>query len=74
MKLKDYLEYLNNLVKDDPEILDYDVIYAADDEGNHFSKLHYTPSLGYFDGDNFYSSEAKEDYEIEDADNSICIN
>lgn len=34
MKLREYLEALNQLVKDNPQALDMEVVYAKDDEGN----------------------------------------
>jgi hypothetical protein len=45
MKLKDYLERLNELVKNKPEALEMEVLTARDDEGNGFNVVHYAPSV-----------------------------
>lgn len=68
MKLKEYLDSIKKMVVLNPEILEYDVVYAADDEGNHFQEIHYTPSLGAFDGGDFDT-----DLEVKKP-NAICIN
>ena len=89
MKLKEYLEELNKMVLENPEILEYVVVYSRDDEGNGFQEVHYTPDLGVFDEEErefhsesdieedeySYYSEMKEDNEnFEFILNSICIN
>lgn len=66
MKLKDYLKQLNDLVKENPEILTMEVITSKDDEGNGFNKVHYSPSFGHFDGDNYDSNSRKI--------NAVCLN
>lgn len=68
MKLKEYLESLQDLVKAHPQVLELPVIYSKDDEGNFYKNVHYTPSLTFF-----------EDGEVDtvnhpDAANSVCIN
>ena len=45
MKLKEYLEELNQVVSDYPEVLEFEVIYSHDDEGNEFQKVNNTPSF-----------------------------
>ena len=45
MKLKDYLSHLNKLVYDNPKLLEADVIYSIDDEGNEFKKVVYSPEV-----------------------------
>jgi len=80
MKLKQYIENLQKLAKENPESLDMDVVYAADDEGNGYQKVVYAPTLGNLNGDfsgEFYSVESlredgeeEEDYPI----NAVCIN
>jgi len=69
MKLKKYLEFLNNMVKDNPKALDYDVVYSSDDEGNAFSGVFYRPSVGYYDKDTL-SFDGKSCR----GNNSVCIN
>ncbi len=42
MKLRDFLSELNNLAKENPKALDYDVIYSSDDEGNSYHSIYCT--------------------------------
>jgi len=67
MELKDYIRKLNKLIYSHPELLDCNVIYSKDEEGNNFRK-------GYFDeNDNdFQTEEDGSDVGIEI--NAICIN
>ncbi len=76
MKLKEFLENLNELVKENPQALEYLVVSASDDEGNSYSEVVYDPNVGYFDSkeDDFTNEEAFEDWEIEEEVNAICIN
>ena len=75
MKLKEFLENLNELVKENPQVLEYEVIYAKDDEGNGFSEIVYTPSVGFLDDDSEFTDEVSEDWdELEEEPNVICIN
>ncbi len=76
MKLKEYLEKLNTLVKESPELLELDVIYAKDAEGNGFEHLYYGPTVGCFTEDlEFVSVDQYEDYELDETStNSIVIN
>ena len=76
MKLSKYLEDLNELVKHNPDILDYDVVYSHDDEGNCFQKVNYTGTIGYHDGEyhgEFYGKEDMLSYGIKEP-NAVCIN
>lgn len=70
MKLKKYLDHLNELVKNNPAALDYDVVTSADDEGNYFVPVIFTPSIGEYSGGEF--TPAGEDEGIEA--NSVCLN
>jgi hypothetical protein len=78
MKLKEYLENLNNFVKENPDALDLEVIYSSDDEGNDFQAVHYTPQMGIFEGGyrgEFISSEQLEDWDRSKEEiNAVCIN
>jgi len=49
MTFKKYLEHLNQLAKDNPELLDVPVVYAGDDEGNYYDEVFYSPSLQHMD-------------------------
>lgn len=76
MKLKEYIDNLNQLVKEKPELLELDVIYAKDAEGNGFEELYYGPTVGCFTEDfEFVSLDQYEDHELDETNtNSICIN
>lgn len=69
MILSEYIAKLQKIIMENPEAGNYTVVYSQDDEGNYFYNVHFSPSLGYFDGDECFSSEA----DLEDI-NSICIN
>jgi len=45
MILKVYLERLEHLIKQNPKILNHQVIYSHDDEGNEYQKVYFEPSL-----------------------------
>jgi hypothetical protein len=76
MTLKEYLENIQKLVDENPNLLYLQVISSSDDEGNSFSPVIYTATPGYYDGEykgNFISDE--EELEGEDLPiNAICIN
>jgi len=79
MKLKEFLDNLNKLVKDHPEYLELDVITSKDAVGNGFEEVYFGPSVGVFTEDSeFVSSDSEdfgEEYEYTDKDvNAICIN
>lgn len=73
MKLKDWLKSLNEQVTENPEILEYDVVYSSDDEGNNFDFVHYNPTVGEFKEEEFgrgyyaFNSDSVNK-------NAICIN
>ena len=69
MKLSKYIEELQYIL--DTEGDDLFLVYSKDDEGNEFSRVHYKPTLGYFDQGEFISQD-DEDYS--ETANSICIN
>jgi len=71
MKLKDYLKNINELVKENKELLELDVVYASDDEGNYFDKVKFTPCIGTYESGSFITF--KEDSHKGDL-NAICIN
>lgn len=62
MKLKEYLDKLNNLAKTHPEALDMDVIYFTDDEGSDAHSVECTPSFGWvIDLDEYYLNVVSEE-------------
>jgi len=75
MKLKEYLEKLNALVKEDPKILDFEMVTSADDSGNGFWKVYNEASKGVLEDGDFIDKDSFEDYGYEDGDeNIICLN
>ena len=71
MKFSDYVRNINELLENNPRIADYDVVSSKDDEGNGFSLVHFAPSIGEFDGDDYTDIES-EDFGGDD--NAVCIN
>ncbi|AWY10331.1 hypothetical protein HYQ09_gp100 [Acinetobacter phage vB_AbaM_Konradin] len=49
MNLKQYLNHLNRLVKNDPELLNCKIVSASDDEGNVVKEVHFRPSVCKWD-------------------------
>jgi hypothetical protein len=47
MLLKNYLSELQKLIANDPSLLELKLYVAADDEGNSYQQLGYTPSIRY---------------------------
>jgi hypothetical protein len=75
MKLKDYLDGLLLLVKENPEYQDFEVVYSVDDEGNRFSPICYDPTVGFYEDGEFYCPHEFKDFDLtEEKPNSICIN
>jgi len=79
MKLKEFLNNIQKMVKEDPSLLELDVITAKDSEGNGFEEVYYTPSPGVFTEDSEFvpsdSEDFEEEYEYTKKDiNAICIN
>jgi len=46
MKIKEYLQKLTKLAKENPNA---DVIYAKDSEGNDFNLVYYPPAYGEYE-------------------------
>ena len=76
--LKQWMEQLNKLVQQYPEIGDHVLIYSIDDEGNEYHKVMSDPTLVQVHNLNERSLEIvgfKDDPDIADEDcNAICIN
>lgn len=74
MTVKKYINTLIEIVKRNPEIEDYEVIYSSDSEGNTYEKVYYTPTIVSADGfDNAYL-EVKPILTLDDEANALCIN
>lgn len=68
MKLKEFLDKLNTMVKEDPKILNLDVIYSSNDEGNSYEPVYFAPSKGNYSEDGEYNTDTYLKI------NAICIN
>ena len=73
MKLKEFLENFTELIKKNPEALDYEVVSSADDEGNSFGKVHFSPTIGIFNDCEFKDAEHVDDEYLSKV-NAVCIN
>ena len=68
--LRRYINRLNQLAKDNPELLDTPVVASSDDEGNSFGYVYYDASEGHFDGEDWQNN----DDDLEVPINSVCLN
>ena len=75
MTLKEFLENIDKMVKENPAILDMTVVTSKDDEGNGYNEVYYTPSTGRFEDREFTTEEYYEDELPNDwKPNAICVN
>ena len=75
MTLEEYLNNLNEFIAEHPEALHYTVVTSADDEGNYYNPVHYSPTLGLFKNGEFTHIDNFEDCELDNDDiKSVCIN
>jgi len=74
MKFKEYIEQLNKLAQERPETLEYEVVSASDEEGNSFTAVNFTPTVGYHDGEYIGEFISEDDPDLEEECNSVCIN
>lgn len=68
MKLKEIYATLREIKEKNPDAMEYDVVFAKDDEGNGFSNVLYDPCIGHFEDGEF--SPINDDNEP----NAVCIN
>ncbi len=79
MTLQTYLNNLNRLVSERPELLELPVVYSGDSEGNSYDTVSYEPSLGFFDLEDWdfipvhNFEEERENYDNLEI-NCVCIN
>ena len=71
MKLKLFLEKINEMIAKDALVLGLEVIYSKDDEGNGYQKIVFHPCVGVFNEDD---GEFDNDFEQNGHLNAICIN
>ena len=66
---------LQKFAEENPETLEFEVIYAEDDEGNGYGNIVYSPSKGVFNEGEFFTENnlEEEDYQLSDM-NAVCIN
>jgi hypothetical protein len=75
MKLKDFLNELNHLIVKQPEILEFEVVYSVDDEGNAYFPVNYSPTLGIYNNLEFHTSAEASEFKLDQSiPNAICIN
>ena len=74
MKLKEYYEDLTKLVEARPEVLNFDVIYSKDDEGNYYQPVNYTVSVCYFDQEDEEMVFTDNEDDLEYKPNAVCLN
>ena len=67
MKLKQFVENLNELMRERPETADFDVVTSKDDEGNGYDFVHYGPSIGQYNVD-------ENEFHQEKKPNAVCVN
>ena len=71
MTLKEYIAKLAKLAEKNPKAK---VVYAADDEGNYFREVNFTPSMGNFGDGEFISDDGTEEFANNYKVNAICLN
>ena len=74
MKLKEYFERLQNMIDANPEILEYDVVYSSDSEGNDFNLVGYNPSIGLYDEEDWVKFQSYDTLDDGDTPNAVCVN
>jgi hypothetical protein len=55
--------------KQNPRLLEAEVITSCDDEGNGYNRVHYSPSKGLFADGDFHTGPA-----VQDSVNAVCLN
>ena len=72
MKFKEYLEKINALAKEHPESLDFDVVYATDDEGNGYCRGVFDPSLAAME-EGYHCDRLCDDEDEEESEAKNCV-
>jgi len=71
MKLGEYIKTLQGMVKENPELKNYEVVYSADDEGNQFQAVYFSPTVGQYKHGEFMTSGDLESFEQDFEDGII---
>jgi hypothetical protein len=74
MTVKKYVDTLIEMLKKNPEIENYEVIYSSDDEGNSYQKVHFTPTVMIADSLDNQHIQSKAPVLEGDKPNVLCIN
>lgn len=74
MKFGEYLENLQELLEEHPELVNAEVIYSIDDEGNDYKHVHWGPTPGNYSCRDFVSESDIEDDESDLPINAVLIN
>ena len=64
MKVKTWMSEMQKIIKENPEVLEWGMIYSKDDEGNGYEKVHFDPSTCLYD----YEDREVIAYEDEDGE------
>ena len=70
MIFKDYLDKINKLAKENPNLLNAEVIYSIDDEGNEYRYVSCEPTTTHYIEDDLDVKDVSEYYKA----NAILIN
>jgi hypothetical protein len=73
MTLKQYLDNLNELLKQFPEAASLTVYYSSDDEGNSYEPVKYLPIIEYINVNEILDRNDWEEYGITEP-NVVIIN
>ena len=70
--LRQLINRLNHIAKENPKALDLPLVYSRDDEGNSFHKVYFDAGLGNYDENKreFLNKEEADGKET----NCVCIN
>ena len=76
MKLKEFLENIQLAIANVENWEELEVITSSDDEGNSYSGVYFSPTIGFFDKEDkeFYAEESERWDDVVLANNAICIN
>jgi len=71
MTFKEYIAQCNKVLEQNPETADFIVVSSSDEEGNSYSPVYYTPTIGFYENGDWTEAEScEEEQEV----NSVCIN
>ena len=70
--LRQLINRLNHIAKENPKALDLPLVYSSDDEGNAFHRVHFDAGVGNYNERNreFLNTEEADGKEV----NCVCIN